>query len=242
MKPNLLGLACLIFIQFNALHAQWNWNGVRGNGDMQKETRKVEGFKSISSRGSIDLRIRQGSSYSLEIEAESNILPLIETRVSGTELKIGMVPNTNVNTTRNMVAYITMPDIEGISVSGSGDVSGENTFKADRLNLSVTGSGDVSLALDVKDLSSRISGSGNFNLRGTAKSHEINIMGSGDVRALDLVTERVNARVMGSGNADVNATQSITARVSGSGDITYKGKPAMVDVDARGSGSIRKRD
>jgi hypothetical protein len=232
----------ILALAATTLHAQWGWNGVRGNGNMQKETRKIDGFKSVSSRGSVDLRIRQGASFSVEVEAESNILPLIETKVVGTELRVGITPGSSVSTTKNMVAYITMPNIEGISVSGSGDVYGESTFKADKLNLSVTGSGDMNLTLQVKDLNSRISGSGNFTLRGTAESHSIDIMGSGDMRALDLVTDKVNARVMGSGNADLNATKEITARVSGSGDITYKGKPSMVDVDARGSGSVRRRD
>jgi hypothetical protein len=44
--------------------------------------------------------------------------------------------------------------------------------------------------------------------------------------------------ISGSGDAHVNATETIDARVAGSGDVTYSGHPHDVSRRVSGSGSI----
>jgi hypothetical protein len=48
----------------------------------------------------------------------------------------------------------------------------------------------------------------------------------------------VAVSIAGSGDARVNATESIDARVAGSGDVTYSGHPHDVNRRVSGSGSI----
>jgi Putative auto-transporter adhesin, head GIN domain len=45
-------------------------------------------------------------------------------------------------------------------------------------------------------------------------------------------------RVFAAGDADVHATEKLTASVTGSGDIRYAGSPKKVDRNVKGSGSI----
>ena len=56
-------------------------NAVVGSGKVVSETREVSGFTSVSVSGSGQAQITVGDSDSLVIEAEDNILPLIETSV-----------------------------------------------------------------------------------------------------------------------------------------------------------------
>ena len=63
--------------------------------------------------------------------------------------------------------------------------------------------------------------------------------GSGDIKAIELVSENAKVNVSGSGDIKVNCTEFIEARVAGSGDIEYKGNPKKVDTKVAGSGTIK---
>ena len=58
------------------------------------------------------------------------------------------------------------------------------------------------------------------------------------MHASKLIAREVDVNVLASGEADVHATEKITARVLGSGEIRYAGSPKKVDRVVKGSGSI----
>jgi len=62
----------------------------------------------------------------------------------------------------DVTAYLTMKNVEGISVSGSGDVQGEGKISTGNIDLSVSGSGNMELDLRSDDVDASISGSGKF--------------------------------------------------------------------------------
>ena len=145
-----------------------------------------------------------------------------------------------------------------IAIEGSGDVK-LTSIRADQLKIAITGSGDITIdSVESKSLASTIQGSGDIKLgtvkagdvtialkgsgdisaAGTADKVSIEISGSGDVHAAKLIAREVDVRVASSGEADVHATEKITARVMGSGEIRYAGSPKKVDQVVRGSGSI----
>ena len=85
------------------------------------ETRDVSAFTKIESGGSADITVTIGEKQSLTIEADDNILPLIETKVNGDKLTIGShdsySPKTDIKIT------ITVPALDSASVHGSVIVS-----------------------------------------------------------------------------------------------------------------------
>lgn len=145
-----------------------------------------------------------------------------------------------------------------IAIEGSGDVKFKE-IRADQLRIAITGSGDVAIgnvesqsieskiqgsgdirfgALRAGQVSITLNGSGDISAAGSADKVAIEISGSGDVRARKLIAREVDVRVAASGDADVHATEKITARVTGSGEIRYAGSPKKVDQVVKGSGSI----
>ena len=57
------------------------WKTIKGNGNLKKETRTVADFTSLSSHGPMDVKIVYGNSNSIQVEADENLLPYIETNV-----------------------------------------------------------------------------------------------------------------------------------------------------------------
>ena len=113
-----------------------------------RETRKVETFTKISFRVPGKLYLRQGNVQKVEIEGKKDFLEEIETEVEGSRLVIGkegkwMDWNWSDNDRVNV--YITMTNIEGLSVSGSGDLIGETKLTTGNLDLNVSGSGSLTV-------------------------------------------------------------------------------------------------
>lgn len=200
---------------------------VRGSGNVMTETRAVSDFDQVSLSAQGEIILRQGEQEALEIEAEDNIMAVIETQVRGNTLYISSKNNTAINPTKPVKFLLMMKDVSGFNISGSGSIDAEDV-ETERLTLEISGSGDVNIAsLSAASLVVEISGSGNLELAGRATNQVIDISGSGDYQAADLVSEAVDVGISGSGEVTVWASQSLSADISGRGTVNYYGNPSV---------------
>ena len=95
--------------------------------------------------------------------------------------------------------------------------------------------------MDTSDIDTKISGFGSINLSGSKKSHNIEISGSGDANAFELITKKTSVNINGSGDCKVNASENLDGKISGSGDVEYKGDP-KVNFRGSGSGTLKSVD
>lgn len=138
-----------------------------------------------------------------------------------------------------VVYRVSLPELEGVTVRGSGDVLADGAG-ADRLVVDVGGSGRAQVTgVDTSEVSVTVSGSGGVDLSGRTTEQDVEVSGSGGYRGHDLTSERAAVDLSGSGDASVDAAESLRVSVSGSGDVTYAGDP-RVDSDVDGSGEVRR--
>jgi hypothetical protein len=206
-----------------------------------KEDRRLSGFHAVNIAGSFDVFIKQGATESVVVDAPSDVIGYVLTEVTNGTLKIYNKNNTgwkNLFSNKKIVVYITIKTVDGISLTGSGDVSFKEGITANALKLQLTGSGDVSGKVTAKSLETNITGSGDVEVWGRADNSKVSITGSGDYEGTDLATTNASASIGGSGDITLNVNGSLEARVSGSGDIHYRGNPKNVSKTKSGSGSI----
>jgi hypothetical protein len=193
---------------------------VRGSGVVASESRDVSGFSQVRVEGSGDVVIDQTGTESVSVEAEDNILPLLETRVSNGVLHLGTKANVNIHPTKPLRFHVTVKNLTGVGISGSGSARAS--------------------ALDTDKLTADISGSGSATLAGRADDVVLRVSGSGSYDASKLQSRNVRVDISGSGDAVVNASDHLDANISGSGSVHYTGKP-QVTQHVSGSGSIASR-
>jgi len=234
-----------------------NYNTVRGSGNIKTQTVDVSDFNSVSLENSGDVYIEQGSTESVTVEADDNILPLLETKVIGKELVLTTKPNTSIDPSRKIVYRITTKDLSGISLKGSGDfyvspiesdsmdisVDGSGNIKIDdlatgKLSIRLNGSGNIGIdKVTATSTDASINGSGDIQLAGQSPTQEISFNGSGNYLAGDLESKSVDIHIPGSADVTVWATDELKAQINGSGTVRYYGKPT-VDQSGNGSGKI----
>ena len=209
----------------------------------EEQERNVPSFSRIALRISANVHVEQGSKQSVRIEANSSTLEEIITEVKDRTLNIRFPNNflfRNFNSGKIDI-YIIVPEIDGLTISGSGDIIAED-IESRIIDLTVSGSGTIKIGnLKTDRISATISGSGGINIKngGVADEFKATISGSGNVKASDFEAKEVSARISGSGNCSVKSNGSINARIAGSGSVYYSGNPS-IDSSVAGSGRVRK--
>lgn len=214
---------------------------VPGSGQVKTETRSPGDFSVLEIRYPAEVSIRQGSTTSVSISAEDNLLPQLRTEVRGGHLIIAndeLDWGVRVEPSKPVKVNITVKDLREIDFSGAGTVSLEN-LKTDSLKVVLSGAGQVNLGkLDLKSFEAVLSGAGNIKAGGRADEVRLTISGLGNLEAPDLQSLSASIRISGSGNATLRVKDELNANVSGAGSIRYFGSPKITQ-QISGAGSVK---
>lgn len=113
------------------------------------------------------------------------------------------------------------------SLNGSGDMV-LNAVLVEDVDFRLNGSGDLEAhSITAGKVDASLTGSGDIKLSGSCDRAILTLNNSGDLSARKLQARDVTATVIGSGEIICNAQNTLTAKVSGSGSIRYKGDPQL---------------
>jgi hypothetical protein len=210
------------------------------------QTRDLAGFDSITVGGNVDLVIRQGGDFSVEVITEdAEDLARVITEVNDGTLEIHQrEPGGWFNFDfihSSVEVAVTMPELRALRTSGASDTRTDGDLSGERLEIRASGGSDLRLALDVDELIVRTSGGSDAIFSGRTGLLEARSSGGSDLQAAEL-TARV-AELRGSGGSDmmVAVTDRLEARASGGSDIIYSGNPSETDIDSSGGADVVKR-
>jgi hypothetical protein len=194
-------------------------NNISGSGKTTTEKRDVTGFSSIEVNGIFQVEVVSGKDYSVEVQADDNIVPIIQTNVGGTVLHIDL--DQKVSTKNDMIVRVSMPNIERVESSGASKVNVTN-IKNDSFSLETSGASKVSLAGETAHLN-------------------IETTGASNIDAEQLKSVRADVEASGACKIAVNVSDELHSEATGASRITYLGDPKTVDNHQTGVGSISKK-
>lgn len=214
---------------------------VKGDSTIKSEVRQAAGYTALASHGMMNVTISYGSSNTITVETDENILPYVETEVDNNALTIKVKDNAVLKPTNGIKIHITMTKIGTITQSGSGNITGAGNFSNNGKTIfNISGSGGINLEFaTINSVEIKTSGSSHIKLKGAINGLlSVSQHGSGNVDCENAPCESVQANTSGSSYAKVNVSKSITAHISGDGHIVYKGNPTEIDKKISGSGSV----
>ena len=207
-----------------------------------RETRDVKNFTKISFGFPGKLYLKQGSPQKVELEGDQDVLEEIDTEVDNGRLKIGREGKWfNRGNDDKITVYITVPNIEAVSVSGSGDIIGQSKIRTNDLDLNVSGSGSLSIEAEARgDVQANVSGSGDMVLKGHFESLESDVSGSGRVVLDATIDNTADFGISGSGKIEASgAADEVKATISGSGKVLAADlQTNRCEVRISGSGDV----
>lgn len=127
-----------------------------------------------------------------------------------------------------------------ITNEGSGAILIESLRSSDGTNLSLNSSGFIIIKnMDAKYLNVNCSGSGRIEGKsGNASNGYYLLSGSGLIDLSGVSVANINATNSGSGKIMLKATNKLDAKISGSGNIEYWGNPSDITQKITGSGKL----
>ena len=143
---------------------------VKGNGNLIEKTRQVGDFEALGVSGSFDVFLVKGQEGKVIVNVEENLEPYLETEVQNGTLKVRWKKGSNVRTTKNTKVTVHFDALNGVALSGSGDIISRDPIKTEELDIAVAGSGDIRLEVDAEESNAAVSGSGDIELSGTSKA------------------------------------------------------------------------
>jgi len=197
-----------------------------GSGTIVSEKRSVKDFDNIYMRGEGTVYLSQGEEVSVVVETDDNLVSGIYTEVKGRTLDLRYTSGflgTHLRPTQGTIYHITVPELESITISGSGIVFADGVV-VERLDLDVTGSGQFHISdLSAEELSVDITGSGMITLSGDADTQRISVTGNGTFDGRNLEGRTVEVSNTGSGLITVWATVAFDVSIEGNGKVQYYG-------------------
>ena len=218
----LIGAACtaagaFLLVHYGGVGSSSSSGTLQGSGRAVAQVRTVPAFTSVELAGSNNVTVSVGGKQRVVVRGDDNLVARVTTHVQAGRLVIGNRPG-SFTTTAPMSVTVTVPELNGFTLSGSGTV-GVDGISTPRFTLALPGSGVIDAS-------------------GTATRLGASVSGSGQAGLIDLRAQDVDASVSGSGTIMLTALDRLDASISGSGSIIYLGDPAHVTKTVSGSGAI----
>jgi hypothetical protein len=194
-------------------------SSVKGSGVTASEARSTADFDGVSVEGVFELEIRVGKDFSVEVEADDNLLQYIKTEVDGGILNIETTEG--VKSSNPIRIRVTSPEINTLRASGASKVS-------------LAGVNNSSL--DVES-----SGASKITMEGETSEVRIEASGASSVDAEALKAASASVDSSGASKVSVFAIERLVSDASGASKIAYSGNPASVEKNTSGSSRVHRK-
>lgn len=218
-------------------------NRIRGNGEIQTETRNAAGFDGIEVSGAIKVFVKQDSVYSVKVEADANLLEYIETKMRDNNLVIRSRNGKNLRPSGSIKVYVSGPSVRQFNASGASSFYGEGRIVAnDEIEIDLSGASNADMEIKAPGVSVEVSGASNAKLSGETRDLVVDAAGASKAKCYELLAENAKVDVSGASHAEVFASVELDAKASGASRVKYKGSPAVKGSNTSGAGSVEKAE
>lgn len=169
----------------------------------------MDDFDEVSLSGPIDLTVVQGDEQSLVVQAESQLMEVLEYDVRGSELMVGFKDKVKcLKSTKGVRVIATVPDLQWISIDGDSEIDNEGSLQLADLTIECHGEGEVELV-------------------GTVDRQFFVVDGKMEVENFGMISRETRIEVNGKAEFEVNCTDELYIDVNGKADVAYKGNPRI---------------
>lgn len=232
---SLVYICCMAALVFTSCKGKT----VQGDGNVISHEIPIEIYSEIKVEGAIDIvyNAKPDEAAYLRIEADDNIIPLIDVKIKGRALTVKA--RESINPSR-FVLYTNSPSLKYIESKGASNINLQGAIAGDEFKIEMKGTGNFTAENLVYDKAEfQLMGAGNMEMAGQVHKAKIEISGTGDVKATKLVANEMESNIRGSGNIDLQALDKLSIEIKGKGTVAYKGNPQITKQNVKGAGIVK---
>lgn len=234
-----IAIAMILSILFSSCGFDLNiGNGIKGNGTIQEDQRKVNGeFSEISVSEGLNVVVTQGSDFEILVEADENVIDLILTDLRNETLRVH-TDDFIGKATKNV--YVTLPKITALRTSSGSDLIAKGAISADQIKLDASSGSNLQVdQLNAGTTYADSSSGANIDVAGETNTFISSASSGSDISATNLTSAICKANASSGARISVNVTESLVAKASSGADIRYSGN-AKIESEKSSAGSIKQ--
>lgn len=199
---------------------------VYGSGKVQKDNLQIPAINNVEVKGIAQLHIQQASRCELNIQAEDNILPILQHEVRNSTLYIGL-KSTAVHPQHPIIYTLKVKNLFSLKAFDNTTIICQDGLKLDTLAISLFNNAFANIWFNGNKLVAHISNSGNLIIGGFAKQQYITINETGSFDGKQLRGSKGTLAINYSGNGTVNIQDELAISMPERGEARYLGKPII---------------
>jgi hypothetical protein len=205
------------------------------------EERAVPQFDALEVASGIRVTAEIGQLRPVRIEADDDVLPLLDIRVVDGALRIGFKPDTRFHGDRRVSVAVQTPELRSVAASGGSMVRATFTRGRDHA-IQASGGSELHIrGVDASRLSIQGSGGSILEIEGSADSLDLQMSGGTRLHGRNLALKDILVQASRGSQADLRAEGRIRGSLSGGSGLHVRGG-AKSQVAASGGSSVDVED
>ncbi len=235
-KAIVIAVVALIFTSCNG-----NLNfGVQGNGNVKSEIRNVtEKFTKIEVNEGLNTTVEQSNTTEIILEADENLLKLIETKVEKGVLVLSL--KKQIGNYEKLNVAIKMPIIESLTTESGSSLKTINILKGSKIQLESSSGSNLKANLSYDFVEASSSSGSDLNIEGITLKLETSSDSGSDLNAQKLTANEVISSADSGSTTKVNPKISLKADANSGGSISYINEPKSMSKSEDSGGTIYKQ-
>lgn len=212
-------------------------NQKKGNGDVTTTTREVTGnFTKIVVGQGIDVEIEQADTYSIEVEADSNLLDHIKTTIENGALKINS--DVNFQNAEKLLVRVKIKQIIEIETTSTSTVTSVNLLKGKSLRIAASSASEVDVEAEYETMHLETTSTGEIVIKGKTLKLETSASSASEIDASELLANEVFAQATSASETTVHAIVKLDAKASSASTIHSVKKPKEIRKEETSAGEV----
>jgi len=215
--------------------------------DANAEQRQLSGFHVIKISNAFNVYITQSNEEAVVVSASKpEYLQHIRTSVENGVLTIRLDDDKNFwkgwkGDKQKLKAYISVKQLDKLSVSGACSIFIEDGISSDDLTLYFSGASDLKGKVNAKNLKVDLNGASDITLSGDAANLKVDASGASDFKGFELVTNYCEAKASGASSVSITVNKELNANASGASDVRFKGEGLIREIKTSGASSVTRK-
>lgn len=210
-------------------------------GDVVTQQFDLADFTAVQAANAFAVDIVQADSFSVMVRVDNDLLDRLDVSKDGDTLRLRLEPGDGVEGNVTLEASITMPDLDGLDLSGATRANVSGFSSTGPLSIELTGASRLDGDLAAGSVDIEASGASRVALEGSATDLSVHSSGASSLDLADFVVDTADIELSGASDATVNVEEHIdSADVSGASTLRYLGDPELRDVSSSGASTVEK--
>ena len=213
----------------------------KGKGELVAEARALPpGLQELVVGNGIQLNFTAAPATFFEVRAQANLLPLVQTELSGAKLIIKL--SASLETDKGILVNIPIGGIHTITAKEGAYLQLSPDLNLKTLHLMMESGSEGVCEGQLENLDCVVMGGSNLKLAGAAGQTALVVKGGSTLSGVSFNTQNGDITVLGASECAIGVKGTLSARVENESTLLYYGTPRILNQETKLNGKIKKKN